>query len=136
MTKILALLSSLSVGFLFLTSRLSPNSIYMWFASSSSQVNYVRAGVIILLLLYILAGRHIHHLIKLMLLGLSLALAYAVGYISMHQPLGLLDYISLALAGITILIFGLETVSLPPRGATDINILRNVHLRKMTHNRR
>lgn len=111
MTKILALFSILSAGFLIAMSRLSPNGIFMWFASSSIQMDYIRIAFIVLILIYLLLNNYTHIIIKGFLILLSLVIAGETVMISRTHWLGVLDYLSLALSGITVLVLTLETKS-------------------------
>lgn len=132
-TKFLALFSILSVGFLIAMSRLSPNGIYMWFASSSMQMDYIRVGVIALILIYLMLGSYTHIVIKSFLILLTIVLVAEVVMFARLQGIGILDFLSLALAGVTTLVLTFETKTTRARKLTNVYIPR-LHLdNKYTH---
>lgn len=122
MTKLLALFSIMSVGFLLAMSRLSPNGIYMLFASSSMQMNYLRIGMIALILIYLLLNRHAYLIVKFFLVLATAVIVAELVSIENHQGLGVLDIMSFAMSGVTVLLLTIETKAFRRKETTEVTI--------------
>lgn len=108
MNKLLLSLSFFALGFLTLTTAIAPDTAAVWLASTTQNMDYIRLGVMGMLLVLIFTNPPRRMALRYVIGSVAISIITGSGYATYQNMMQVLDGIALLAAGISSLVAALE----------------------------